>query len=164
MLINFSGLPAVGKTTISRLLAEEIGAVFLRVDTIEKVLQNTGVEPIEGKGYQITCAVATENLKLGRTVIADQVNNWELTRSWFHEAAKEAGAKYLDLEVICSDRELHRARLEARGCHLTWDDILAREADTHPWSCERLVIDSAKLSPEEAVSEIRREMDKMCQP
>lgn len=36
MLIVMSGLPATGKTTISRALASQINAVHLRIDTIEQ--------------------------------------------------------------------------------------------------------------------------------
>lgn len=35
VLYVFAGLPATGKTTLSRLLARELGAVHVRVDSIE---------------------------------------------------------------------------------------------------------------------------------
>ncbi|MER6141898.1 AAA family ATPase [Streptomyces sparsogenes] len=38
MLIVIGGLPGTGKTTLARLLAARIGAVHLRVDTIEQAI------------------------------------------------------------------------------------------------------------------------------
>jgi 2-phosphoglycerate kinase len=37
-LIVVSGLPGVGKTSIARALAGRVGAVHLRLDTIEQIL------------------------------------------------------------------------------------------------------------------------------
>lgn len=42
MLIVFSGLPGTGKTTIARDLAATTGAVYLRIDTIERAVRNSG--------------------------------------------------------------------------------------------------------------------------
>jgi predicted kinase len=40
-LIIFGGLPGTGKTTLSRMLAERRGALYLRIDTIEQALRNS---------------------------------------------------------------------------------------------------------------------------
>ena len=42
MLIIFGGLPGVGKTSIARALAQKIGAVHLRIDTIEQAILDAG--------------------------------------------------------------------------------------------------------------------------
>ena len=39
MLIIFSGLPGSGKSTIARALAQQLGAVYLRIDTIEQAIR-----------------------------------------------------------------------------------------------------------------------------
>ena len=39
MLIIFSGLPGSGKSTIARALARRLGAVYLRIDTIEQAIR-----------------------------------------------------------------------------------------------------------------------------
>ena len=42
-LFIFSGLPAVGKSTLAKFVLKEFGAVYLRIDTIEQGLK--GVSP-----------------------------------------------------------------------------------------------------------------------
>ena len=42
MLIVFSGLPGTGKTTLAKDLAATTGAVYLRIDTIEQAIRNSG--------------------------------------------------------------------------------------------------------------------------
>ncbi|MCC7433353.1 MAG: ATP-binding protein [Methanoregulaceae archaeon] len=158
MLIIFSGLPGVGKTSLGRALATRLRATMVRVDGIEHALAQGGVSPIDGLGYEIAYAVALENLKLGRTVIADTVNPWELTRQAWRDVAVQAGVPSLDVEVCCSDVEEHRRRVESRVADLagfklpTWDEVVGR--DYHAWTTPRLVVDLASLSLDEAVEAV----------
>ncbi|MFE5683837.1 AAA family ATPase [Streptomyces sp. NPDC056512] len=43
MLIVIGGLPGTGKSTLARLLAARIGAVHLRIDTIEQAIVRSGL-------------------------------------------------------------------------------------------------------------------------
>ena len=43
-LIALGGLPGVGKSTLATSLARRIGAVHLRIDTIEQAMRNVGFE------------------------------------------------------------------------------------------------------------------------
>lgn len=81
MLVIFSGLPAVGKTTMARELARQIGAAHLRIDSIEQAIRGsaTGTQPFDDIAYRVAYAVAEDNLRIGRTVIADSVNPLRLT-------------------------------------------------------------------------------------
>jgi predicted kinase len=149
VLIVLSGLPGTGKTTIARELARVMDAVHLRIDSIEQVLRDAGID-VEGEGYAVAGAVAGDNLRLGRTVIADCVNPWQLTRDTWRDVARRAGVSALEVEVVCSDRAEHRRRVETREPDLaghrvpSWQEVLDR--DYHPWDRDRLVIDTARGS------------------
>jgi predicted kinase len=146
MLIVMSGLPGVGKTAVSRELARAIGAVHLRIDSIEQALRAAGL-PVEEEGYTVAHAVAADNLALGRTVIADCVNPWPLTREAWRAVAHRAGVRVVEVEMVCSDVQEHRRRVESRepdipGHELpAWKDVVER--DYRPWTSARLVIDTA---------------------
>jgi predicted kinase len=82
MLIAFCDLPGTGKTTLARGSARRLQAAYLRIDTIEEVqLAEDGARLVaRGAGYAAAYTVAEDNLKLGRTVIADSVNAIGLIR------------------------------------------------------------------------------------
>ncbi len=154
MLIVLSGLPGAGKTTIARELARHVGAVHLRIDSIEQALRAEGRE-VTGEGYRAAYAVAEDNLRLGLVVVADCVNPWPLTRAAWRSVAERVGVPVVDVEVVCSDPEEHRRRVESRRPDIpghvlpTWDEVVGR--DYRPWEADRLVVDSARLGVEECV-------------
>ena len=63
MLIVFGGLPGTGKTTIARALALQLGAAYLRIDTIEQALRDCGGirHPMDDTGYRVAYAIAADN-------------------------------------------------------------------------------------------------------
>ena len=157
MLIVMSGLPGVGKTAISRELARATGAVHLRIDTIEQAMRAAGWR-VEGEGYAVGYALAADNLALGRTVIADCVNPWPLTRNAWRAVADRAGVRAIEIEVVCSDPVEHRRRVEQRQPDIdghqppTWQDVLDR--DYRPWDGPRLVLDTARFGIVDCVQTI----------
>ncbi len=75
MQIALSGLPGVGKSTLARALAARLGAMWLRIDTIEQAMAEATGRPVrDDRGYRVAYKLAEENLLLGLTVIADSVN------------------------------------------------------------------------------------------
>jgi predicted kinase len=151
----FSGLPGSGKTTLAQRLAARVGAVYLRIDTIEQGLRDLCHVKVEGEGYRLTYRVATDNLRLGNSVIADSCNPIELTRREWEQLAIDVGVAYANIEVICSDSIEHRRRIETRastvaGLQLpTWQNVVDREY--HPWTVPRVIIDTAGCSEAESL-------------
>ena len=161
MLIVFAGLSGTGKSTIARTLAGEIGAVWLRINSIEQGIRDSGVVPasIDDAGYRAAYAVAEDNLRLGLTVISDSVNDWLIVRDAWREAGLRAGARVVEVEIICSDIEEHRRRVAERSSDVpglilpNWEETISR--DYHPWEREHVVIDTSGRSVEECVAQIR---------
>ncbi len=161
MLIIFSGLPATGKTTIARELARQLGAIHLRIDTIEQAMRNSGKasNPMDDAGYLVAYPVAEDNLRLGHKVIADSVNAIKQTRDAWRSVARRAGVAAAEVEVICSDLNEHQKRIETRVSDIadlklpTWDAVLSREYDK--WDHEHIVIDTASRTVEECVQMVR---------
>ena len=157
MLVVLGGLPGVGKTTIARELVRATGAVHVRIDSIEQALRNAGLD-VEGEGYSVAYAIAQDNLRLGLIVVADCVNPWPLTRDEWRAVAGRADVRAIDVEVVCSDADEHRRRIEARSPDIpghrlpTWSDVITR--DYRAWNGERLVIDTARLNVEASVRAI----------
>jgi predicted kinase len=150
-------LPGVGKTTIARELAVVLGAVHVRIDSIEQALRNAGMT-VYDEGYRVAYAVAEDNLRLGRIVIADCVSPWPLTRREWQGVANRAAAQVLSVELVCSDIDEHRRRVESRAPDIphhrppTWSEVQAH--DYRPWDCDRFVVDTARLDVSESVQRI----------
>ncbi|MBW8862999.1 MAG: AAA family ATPase, partial [Acidobacteria bacterium] len=152
MLIIFSGRSGAGKTAIAREVARQLGAVYVRVDSIEQAIHRPALaaSSADDAGYCAGYALAADNLKLGHTVVADSVNPLALTREAWRDVAVKAGVDALDVEVVCSDSLEHRRRVETRSADIaghrlpTWDEVVAREFE--PWRGDRLVLDTAAAS------------------
>lgn len=164
MLVVFSGLPGVGKSTVAREVCRQSGATYFRVDSVEAALREDGMtdEEIGGKGYMAGYAVATDNLAIGRVFVVDLVNPWAMTRDAWRRVGEEAGVEVLEIEVVCSDKAEHRRRVESRNPERagwkvpTWEEVLGR--DYQAWDREVLRVDTVVLSVEEAVRVVLRAM------
>ncbi len=161
-LFIFSGLPASGKSSLAKRLAQEYRAVWLRIDTIEQALRELFGVDVQGEGYRLAYRVAADNLKSGLHVVADSCNPWELTRREWNRTAKECGAEAIDIEVVCSDSAEHRQRVETRESEVAglklpaWDEVCTREY--HPWNSKRITIDTAGRSIEESFEELKKRL------
>ena len=160
LLIVFAGLPGVGKSTLARELALRTGAVWLRADSIEQAIRESGVVPgdLRDAGYRAAQAVALDNLRLGRDVVADCVNDWKIARDGWQAVGLRAGVAVMWVEVVCSDLEEHRRRVETRSVDVPgltppdWQAVVER--DYHDWDRERLTVDTAGGSVDESLEPI----------
>ena len=162
MLIVFGGRPGSGKTTLSRTLAQELHAVWLRVDLIEAATWRAGVaqdQPTGLAAYVVAFALAEVHLDLGTPTVIDAVNPVEAPRQGWRELAASRGVPYRVIEVVCSAETEHRRRVSDRTSDLpgfavpTWDQIVAQEYE--PWTEERLTVDTATDPVSVCLSRIR---------
>ncbi|MCK6079801.1 AAA family ATPase [Microbacterium sp. EYE_5] len=151
MLIVLAGLPASGKSAIAVRLATELRCAILSVDPIEAALWRAGIDRGQPTGlaaYVVAEDLAREQLRIGADVIVDAVNDAELARQQWRSLAAEQRVAIAFVEVICSDPEEHRRRLETRRRPLagfaepTWDAVRARSVGFDGWTDARLTIDS----------------------
>jgi len=160
MLIIFGGLPGTGKTVIAQQVARELGALYLRIDSMEQAIRDTGVVSkfLDDAGYRVGYAIAEDNLRLGKTVVADSVNPLRITRDAWRSVADRARAKAIEVEVTCSGPAQHRNRVETRSADInglrlpTWQEVVSREYE--PWDRDHIVIDTASRSVAENVNEL----------
>jgi len=166
VLICVGGLPATGKSTIARKLAVELAAAYVRIDTIE-----TAIARAEGRfeeangwelppGYLVGYEVAADQLRNGVDVVAESVNPLRVSRDAWRDTGLDAGARVVEVEVVCSDATEHRRRAEERILDVpglanpSWEQISDREY--HSWERARLVVDTAMLDVDESVQLVRR--------
>lgn len=158
ILFIFSGLPATGKSALAKLIAGEYHAACLRIDTIEQALRDLCRVEVQGEGYRLSYRIAGDNLLLGLNVVADSCNPVNLTRREWEDVAAKNGSMFINIEVLCSNREEHKKRVETRtsevkGLRLpTWKEIENREY--HAWTTERIVIDTAGKTVRESFEEL----------
>ncbi len=146
VLYIFSGLPGTGKSTLAQLLATKINATYLRIDTVEQALRDLCEVAVQDEGYRTAYKLAADNLALGINVIADSCNPVTITRKEWEAVAQAKQAKFINIELTCSNKDEHRRRVESRrgdesGFNVpTWEQVVAREY--HPWQEPVLTIDT----------------------
>ena len=159
MLLSFSGLPGVGKSTIARQLAMETGALWLWADEIEVAMRASHMEigDLVDGGYAAAQAVANRALMQGYDVIGDCVNPLRITRDGWAHVARNAEAEFHQISLVCSDATEHKKRVESRVVSLdgwqapTWIEVKQRKFE--PFENENeVILDTCKLSVDEAVS------------
>ena len=163
ILFVLSGLPATGKSTLSKFVAKKYNAIYLRVDTIEQGLKDLLNIDVQGEGYDLAYKIAVDNLKLALSVVADSCNPIEITRKEWERIAQSSNCDFINVEIICSDENEHKKRAESRISEIenlklpNWTKIINREY--HKWEQERIIIDTANKTVEESECELNRKIE-----
>ncbi|MCU1514470.1 MAG: ATP-binding protein [Microbacteriaceae bacterium] len=112
-----AGLPGAGKSTIADILGERINATVVSVDPIESAILSAGIDSDQPTGlaaYLVAEKIAEFILLSGQSVIVDAVNAVGPAREQWVALADRMGQTLKFIEVVCSNAELHRRRLESR--------------------------------------------------
>lgn len=155
-----AGLPGTGKSAVAAVVGRELGLPIVSVDPIESAILSAGIasdQPTGLAAYLVAETIADSVLASpGRGVIVDAVNAVEPARTqWVRLAARYGQRTIRFVEVTCSDPDVHRARLEARGrqlAHLaepTWHAVEQSLDEWEPWTGEsaavpRLTVDTVQ--------------------
>ncbi len=143
VLIVLAGQSGTGKTTLSRLLAADLGSALVRLDAIEAAILRSGElrPPLGPVGYLVAQEVAAACLAVGTTVVVDAVSPVAEARAGWRVLAAAAGVALHVFEVKLADPAEHRRRVEQRVSDLkglvvpTWDQVQARQYQ--PWDFHR---------------------------
>ena len=143
--------------TIVRQVADQLGATYLRIDTIEQALRSTLglMDDVGPAGYVIAYAISETNLASGRTVVADCVNPVAATRVAWRSVAANTHSPIVEVELFCSDAVEHRRRVDTRTIDIaglarpTWANVVARDYEV--WLAPTLRIDTALVDPATSV-------------
>lgn len=161
MLVVMAGLPGTGKSTVAEAVGAQLTLPVVSVDPIESAILSAGIDADQPTGlaaYLVAETIAESVLGSVGGAVIDAVNAVEPAREQWVRLAARRGIPIRFVEVVCSDAEVHRARLEARGrqlAHLaepTWHAVEQSLDEWEAWGGEsgavpRITVDSVLPVP-----------------
>lgn len=167
-LILFSGLPGCGKTTLARMLVEELRCAYFAKDRIQRALNAyvEGAQPIDG--YRVMLDLAGEHLMLGTTVVLDAVFPMEGFRDGARQLAHAAQTVFLPVYCYCSDEALWQQRMPNRVQYVPgwepvgWDEVERLRDRFEEWQTSPLLCLDAVDSIDENYEKLRNYFTSMC--
>ncbi len=142
MLVATAGLPGTGKSTIGQVVASRLGIAVVSVDPIETAILQAGIgadQPTGLAAYLVAETLAERVLITGSGIMVDAVNAVAPAREQWVNLAQRMNEPLRFIEVICSDPDLHRSRIEAwrlsmPHIQLTWNAVEQSLDDYAEWS------------------------------
>jgi len=152
VLVVTTGLPGTGKSALADAVGRAMPAPVFSVDPLEATLNRAGITRAHRSGhaaYDLAAMLAERQLGAGQSAVVDAVNGRGSLRAWWMDIAGSHGVALVMLATVCSDRSLHRQRLEQRTrpiegflYDVTWDDVQVGMADYEPATESDLVLDA----------------------
>lgn len=171
VVIVVAGLPGTGKSTLAERIARTIGAPVFAGDWLMGVLKPYGMlKDLDRPSYLemyygLLQTLVIRQLQLDQSAIVDCLMDDDRIASWRATAA-EHGADVLVVECICSDAEVHRARLEARrrgipGWHeVDWAHVARMRTEFPALTTDRITVDA--VDPvEQSLAVVLSELDRL---
>lgn len=152
-LIVMSGLPGSGKSTLAEAVGARLGLSVFSVDPIESAILKSGITRSFETGlaaYLVAATLAANQFKLGHSVIIDAANIEDEAKEVWYALAKRTAAKLVIVEVINSDKALHKLRIDnrVRGLYgfeeISWERVEARRKVYTDWREPFLTINTAQ--------------------
>ncbi|TAL42039.1 MAG: ATP-binding protein, partial [Salinibacterium sp.] len=141
MLIAMVGPPGTGKSTLGQVIASRLNIPVVSVDPIEKAIHAAGIDPDQPTGlaaYLVAETLAERLLASGSGVVIDAVNAVTPAREQWVRLAARLSESLRFIEVICSDEEVHRQRIEAwqsiPNHQLDWNAVEESLEDYAEWT------------------------------
>jgi gluconokinase len=155
MIVVMMGVAGSGKTTVGKLLAEQLGWVFADADDYHSA---ANVEKMRS-GIPLTDGDRAPWLEALRSLIASWIEEKKsavlacsaLKRDYRNELLVGPEVRFVYLQ---GDRALLEARMRARHGHFMAERMLASQLATLEEPADAVVLD-VRRSPEEIVAEIR---------
>jgi len=157
-LVVFSGVPGVGKSTLADAVGRTLGMPVFAGDWLLGSLTPFGGRYLDQQleiGSEMLTTLALRQLSLGQSAILDFPAEDPVTRERWRSLADRAGARFTVVVCVCSDLDVHRARLEGRrrgipGWHDagSWANVEKRLAEFPPWVGDVLTVDT--MQPHDA--------------
>jgi predicted kinase len=157
-LVVVAGVPGTGKSAVAEVVAGLTRASVLGHDwamsalrpypALQRALDHMEPPGHRTVGWAIVTTLAREQLRSGRSVVVDGVARApELALC--REAARCESARMVVISTSCSDRGLHRSRIEGRQrlipdwYELTWEHVEQSLADWEPPDGADLSLDAS---------------------